>query len=445
MKEIFENLETRLLEIGLVFEKAQNDEMINSMIEELKVNALSEAREHCNYLKIGDTPVSKEQFDNFTAGEKADAICILGSVGISEFLPNSIGGKINIKFSPYIQNVLSCTMFVILNKLENLDGAINVFSPEVKITVQAPLGGKKGLTKCYMLMQLLYPWCKGISETSTNEISMSAPAIPNTTADKPKDDNKDNVKKTTFNIKSLLFNWIKRFFRSRTLNRKRNKRNFSNINAIDYAVDIVYGIDCLNIDKKQLKKIEKDIFNFHKDYIKQFATGRNMKRARGRIILFTSYKFREVAVMLGDFFAFPKSFNAFEKLIKDSVEYLRTDNRNDSCGFEALAFAIRSKWDTDLPLNRRIIVLWSPNKFSPVGSKEKGVCYPKGMAKDFEELTKWWQMGSRGKRLLLFASDKSWEEVAEKWENTLLLSYNKGYGKLKDNEKESVLRDLIRA
>ena len=175
MKEIFENLEARLTEIGLVFEKAKSNEMINSMIEELKVNALSEAREHSNYLKIGDTPISKEQFDSFGAEQKADIICMLGSIGIVEFLPNSIEGRINIKFSAHLQNVLSCTMFVILNKLENLDGAINVFSPEVKITVQAPLGGKKGLTKCYMLMQLLYPWCKGISETSTNEVSVTVP------------------------------------------------------------------------------------------------------------------------------------------------------------------------------------------------------------------------------------------------------------------------------
>ena len=175
MKEIFEHLETRLTEIGLVFEKAIDNEMIHSMLEELKVNALSEAREHCNYLKFGDVPISKEQFDSFSAGEKADVICMLGSVGINEFLPNSIEGKIDIKFSAHLQNVLSCTMFVILNKLENLDGAINVFPPEVKIMVQAPLGGKKGLTKCYMLMKLLYPWCKEISETSTNEVSVSTP------------------------------------------------------------------------------------------------------------------------------------------------------------------------------------------------------------------------------------------------------------------------------
>lgn len=192
MNEIFENLEARLPEIGLVFEKANDNEMINSMIEELKVNSLSEAREYCNYLMIGDVPLSKEQFGCFSAGQKADVICMLGSIGIEHFLPNSREGKINIKFSTHIQNVLSCTMFVILNKLENLDGAINVFSPEVKITVQAPLGGKKGLTKCYMLMQMLYPWCKGISETSTNEVSVTTP-IPqhsnpsvNTKSDEPK-------------------------------------------------------------------------------------------------------------------------------------------------------------------------------------------------------------------------------------------------------------------
>lgn len=193
MKEIFENLQARLLEIGLVFDKTKNNEMLDSMIEELKTNAVSEAREHCNYLKIGDEPISTEQFDSFSAREKADVIYMLGSIGIDEFIPNSLEGKINIKFSVHIQNVLSCTMFVILNKLENLDGAINVFSPEVKITVQAPLGGKKGLTKCYMLMQLLYPWCKGISETSSNEVSVTVPT-PNQASDLHKEDKVETTK-----------------------------------------------------------------------------------------------------------------------------------------------------------------------------------------------------------------------------------------------------------
>ena len=44
MKEIFEHLGIRLTEIGLVFEKANDNEMIRSLLEELKVNALSEAR-----------------------------------------------------------------------------------------------------------------------------------------------------------------------------------------------------------------------------------------------------------------------------------------------------------------------------------------------------------------------------------------------------------------
>lgn len=193
MEKIFENLQSRLIEIGLVLDKTKNNEMLNSMIEELKINAVAEAREHCNYLKIGDMPISTEQFDSFEANKKADVIYMLGSIGIDEFIPNSIEGKINIKFSAHIQNVLSCTMFVILNKLENLDGAINVFSPEVKITVQAPIGGKKGLTKCYMLLHMLYPWCKKICEIPSNEVSVTL-SPPNSTSDFSKEDKVETTK-----------------------------------------------------------------------------------------------------------------------------------------------------------------------------------------------------------------------------------------------------------
>lgn len=176
MKEIFDNLQYRLTELALVFEKAQNNEMISSMIEELKENAFNEARTNCHYLLIDNKPLSAEQFENLDASTKSEVICTLGSIGLDEFIPNSFEGKINIKFSIHIQRVLSCTMFVILNKLENLDGAINVLSPEVQISVKAPLGGKKGLAKCYMLIQALYPWCKGIREVSSNEVSVDIPS-----------------------------------------------------------------------------------------------------------------------------------------------------------------------------------------------------------------------------------------------------------------------------
>ncbi len=196
MQEMFECLQERLPELSFVFEKAKNNEMIHSMIEELVKNAIIEARAYCasmNYC-VSNKQVSVEEFDDLDDWPKSYVICDLGEMGLTEFLPNSIKSEIDIKFSAHIQNVLSCTMLVILNKLENLDGAINVFSPEVKITVQAPLGGKKGLTKCYMLMQLLYPWCKGISETSTNEVSVTIPA-PNSDAASQKQ-TKDSASKT---------------------------------------------------------------------------------------------------------------------------------------------------------------------------------------------------------------------------------------------------------
>ena len=39
--------------------------------------------------------------------------------------------------------VLSCAMFLILNKFENLDGAISVFSPEVKSQFELLLAEKR--------------------------------------------------------------------------------------------------------------------------------------------------------------------------------------------------------------------------------------------------------------------------------------------------------------
>ena len=61
-------------------------------------------------------------------------------------------------------------MFSVLNRLEKLDGVFNVMFPKATLELRVPLGAKKGMVKCEMLIIQLYPWLS-INEISTNMVS----------------------------------------------------------------------------------------------------------------------------------------------------------------------------------------------------------------------------------------------------------------------------------
>ena len=172
MENIIESLKSVYMELGLVFDKGDSNEAIKSELDELVSKALEEARNICPYITYKNNKLTGEDFDKLESIEKADIIRSLGEqIGLSRFdTMKSMEGKLEIEFSHHIQSVLSCTMFSILNRLENLDGAINVFNPKVELTIVAPLGGKKGLMKCEMLIMMLYPWIQ-IHETSSSIVA----------------------------------------------------------------------------------------------------------------------------------------------------------------------------------------------------------------------------------------------------------------------------------
>lgn len=172
MENIIESLKSVYMELGLVFDKGDSNEAIKSELDELVSKALEEARNICPYITYKNNKLTGEDFEKLESIEKADIIRSLGEqIGLSRFdTMKSMEGKLEIEFSQHIQSVLSCTMFSILNRLENLDGAINVFNPKVELTIVAPLGGKKGLMKCEMLIMMLYPWIQ-IHETSSSIVA----------------------------------------------------------------------------------------------------------------------------------------------------------------------------------------------------------------------------------------------------------------------------------
>lgn len=157
-------------EIELVYDKAENNENIAVLLSDLETMALTEAEKSCGMLKMGDTPITREMYLCMNEQEKEAVMYYLSGVGLQEFVPSMTEGKITVTFSPHIQRVLGCTMFSVLNRLEKLDGTFNVIFPNAALELRVPLGAKKGMVKCELLIMQLYPWLS-ITETSTNTVS----------------------------------------------------------------------------------------------------------------------------------------------------------------------------------------------------------------------------------------------------------------------------------
>ena len=162
-------------EIELVYEKAeQANETARDIVQKMEQTALSEAHACCPLLRRGGAALSPKQFDRMDESEREQVIAALGNLGLAGLNTDLKEKKIVVRLSPYIQELLACAMFQLLNRLEKLDGAINCICPEMILELQAPLGGRKGLMQYEMLIGILYPWLK-VHEVSSNELAAKLP------------------------------------------------------------------------------------------------------------------------------------------------------------------------------------------------------------------------------------------------------------------------------
>lgn len=182
-------------EIELVYDKANEDENIAAALMELETMALREAEENYGMVKMGDKPITHEMFLEMSEEGKEIVMYYLSNAGLQEFVPSMTEGKITVTFTPHIQQVLGCTMFSVLNRLEKLDGAFNVRFPQAKLELRIPLGAKKGMMKCEMLIMQLYPWLS-IKETSTNTVTSTFNVQPQAQTKAPVVEQKPTAQKT---------------------------------------------------------------------------------------------------------------------------------------------------------------------------------------------------------------------------------------------------------
>ncbi len=204
-----------------------------------------------------------------------------------------------------------------------------------------------------------------------------------------------------------------------------------------YNVDIVFCIDCTGSMGGLLEKVTQNALSFYKDVTKVMTEkSKNITQLRVRVVAFRDYVADgDEAMLVTDFFKLPEEAEAFERCVRSLEAKGGGDDPED--GLEALAYAIKSKWDTDAMKKRQVIVVWTDAATHPLGFGAKSSFYPNGMARDLAELTQWWSGGvqqngfidSNAKRLLLFAPDvPDWNIISQNWDNVLHFPSEAGEG-----------------
>ena len=182
-------------EIGLVYEKAEvsdQKEIVAPILRQVEEEALKEARDAFDKLPENEKGKLKaDTFDDLTQGEKELIVYQLSQLGLSDIATNFDEKKLTMKLSPSILSATASTLFLVLNKIEKLDGSLNILLGDMKLEIQAPIGGQKGLQKYLILINFLYPWLKpslvssNILERGLAERTMGNPQSRQTNAAPP--------------------------------------------------------------------------------------------------------------------------------------------------------------------------------------------------------------------------------------------------------------------
>lgn len=218
---------------------------------------------------------------------------------------------------------------------------------------------------------------------------------------------------------------------------------------ITYNVDLVFCIDATASMDNVINIVKRNAINFYNDVITAMEKKHKViNRMRIRVIAFRDYLAdKENAMLCTRFFELPKESELLKKVVNSIEAVGGGDDPED--GLEALAYAMRSDWDTEGMKRRQVIVVWSDAATHPLGYGASMPNYPKQMAKNFNELTAWWgskqspgYMDYHAKRLILFAPDQEgWSTISDNWENVIHYPSEAGNG-LNDVNYEQIIDSI---
>lgn len=208
---------------------------------------------------------------------------------------------------------------------------------------------------------------------------------------------------------------------------------------LTYHVDMVLCIDATGSMRHVIDLVKDSALHFYGDVTSAMQKkNKIISKLRVRVITFRDYLADgERAMMSSEFFTLPED----DQKLHETVRSISSGGGGDipEDGLEALAYAIRSEWTRDGIKKRHIIVMWSDAPTHEIGHGKEAPWYPEGMAKDFEELSMWWEdeqlggsMDENAKRLLIFAPDAGeWSRISSEWAQVIhVQTVSEGLGEL---------------
>ncbi len=212
-----------------------------------------------------------------------------------------------------------------------------------------------------------------------------------------------------------------------------------------YNVDMCFCIDATGSMGPVISTVKKNALSFYQDVTREMERKqKTLDHMRVRVIAFRDYVADEAPMMVTKFFDLPKESSEFEECINSIEASGGGDEPED--GLEALAYAIRSDWTKEGTKKRNIIVVWTDASTHEIGYAKNQPKYPKGMPKDFSELTQWWgdsqmepYIKNAAKRLVLFAPNVPyWKHITSTWNNVIHYPSTAGKGLEEYTYKEIV-------
>ena len=138
-----------------MYERAEANDDTAWKLYQLETQALAECRDHMGMVS---PKLEAKGFDALSITEKEMVIAQLGGIGLMPIdRKTDIQDKtIIVMLSLFIQNVMACTFFNLLNRLEKLEGALNEkldgrlnerLGGRLTLHLLAPRGGENGLVQ----------------------------------------------------------------------------------------------------------------------------------------------------------------------------------------------------------------------------------------------------------------------------------------------------------
>ena len=225
-----------------------------------------------------------------------------------------------------------------------------------------------------------------------------------------------------------------------------------------YDIDLVMVIDATGSMDRCIMTIKENAKRLYRDFCKRLEEDtektRTIHQMRIRVITFRDFQeyLRDGRSPLDEtkFYNMPEE----EQEFYDAISSINAEGGGDfpEDGLEALAVAIRSEWTpkSQATKRRQIIVLWTDDGTHELGYGKAVDRYPKGMPKDFAELTRWWrEMDAESKRLVLFSPTKEkWSSITRNWDKVVWLEtqanqYAQVMEKITRSEEYGQILDLL--